>query len=134
MRQRSIVISACASSVGDSYCSLVWGAKLAGFTDSRVAASVLLGDDAGLDPDEQVLARWARSVSTSPSDTTAQHIEELRATGRIDRQIFALTLFVAMRAAFACRIVRSHVRLRGTPQQRPARLVEVRQPTRMRPK
>jgi alkylhydroperoxidase family enzyme len=102
MRQRSILISACASSVGDSYCSLVWGAKLASFTDSRVAASVLIGDDAGLDPDEQVLARWARWVSTGPSDTTAQHVEELRASGRTDRQIFALTLFVAMRAAFAC--------------------------------
>jgi len=101
MRQRSILITSCASSIGDSYCSLVWGAKLAGFAGPRAAASVLRGDDADLDPDERVLARWARVVSTRPSDTTEQDVEELRATGLTDQQIFALTLFVTLRAAFA---------------------------------
>ena len=102
MRQRSILVCACAFSIGDSYCSLVWGAKLAGLAGSRVAASVLLGDDAGLDPGDRVLVRWARLVLTRPSETTAQHVEELRAIGLTDQQIFAVTLFVAMRAAFAC--------------------------------
>jgi alkylhydroperoxidase family enzyme len=101
MRQRGVLISACASSIGDSYCSLVWGAKLASFTSPGGAASVLLGDDGDLDPGEKVLARWARLVCTRANDTTAEDVEELRATGLTDQQIFALTLFIALRAAFS---------------------------------
>lgn len=101
MRQRSLLVSACASSVGDSYCSLAWGSKLAGFVGPETSASVLRGDDADLDPGERVLSRWARLVATHPNDTTAADVEELRACGFSDQQIFALTLFVALRAAFA---------------------------------
>jgi alkylhydroperoxidase family enzyme len=101
VRQRSVLISACAASIRDSYCSLVWGAHLADFAGPPAAASVLMGDDSGLEAEEKVLARWARVVATRPNDTTEDDVDELRATGRTDRQIFALTLFVALRAAFA---------------------------------
>jgi len=101
MRQRSVLISACAASIRDSYCSLVWGDKLAGFTGAPAAASVLRGDDSDLNANEKVLARWARVVSTRPNDTTVDDVDELRAIGLSDQQIFALTLFVALRAAFA---------------------------------
>lgn len=80
---------------------LVWGSKLAGFAGAPAAASVLLGDDSDLDPGEKVIARWARVVSTRPNDTTEDGVDELRATHLTDQQIFALTLFVALRSAFA---------------------------------
>lgn len=100
-RQRAVVVSACASAVGDSYCSLVWGTKLAGFVGPDAAAAVLLADDQGLDRHERVLADWARTVVTDPSSSTAEDVERLRAIGLSERQILALTLFVALRAAFA---------------------------------
>src|SRR6266542_2808336 len=45
-RQRGILVVACASALGDAYCSLAWGKKLAGVTGAGVAGSVLRGDDA----------------------------------------------------------------------------------------
>src|SRR5580658_2336200 len=47
-RQRGVLVAACASTLGDSYCSLAWGTKLAGVSDPEVAAAVLRGDDDGL--------------------------------------------------------------------------------------
>jgi alkylhydroperoxidase family enzyme len=88
IRQRSVLISACAASIRDSYCSLVWGAKLAGFAGAPTAASVLSGDDSDLDAEEKVLARWARMVSTRPNDTTEDDVDELRATGLTDHVLF----------------------------------------------
>ncbi|HKY13947.1 MAG TPA: hypothetical protein VJM33_03410 [Microthrixaceae bacterium] len=56
VRQRAVLISACASTLGDSYCALAWGTKLAVTVDPSVVAEVLGGDDGGLPPDEQALA------------------------------------------------------------------------------
>ncbi len=66
-RQRGILVTACASSLGDSYCSLAWGTKLSGEMDAEAVAGVLRGDDAGLDPAERALARWARQVARDPN-------------------------------------------------------------------
>lgn len=49
LRQRGILVAACASALGDSYCSLAWGTKLAGKASPEVAAGVLAGVDDGLD-------------------------------------------------------------------------------------
>ncbi len=65
VRQRGIVIAACASTLGDSYCALAWGAKLAEAADEPTASGVLRG------------------------------------TGFGDEQIFAITVFVALRLAFS---------------------------------
>jgi SAM-dependent methyltransferase/alkylhydroperoxidase family enzyme len=100
-RQRGILVAACASALGDSYCSLAWGNKLAGEAGAEVAAGVLRGDDGGLDPAEQALARWARQVARDPSGTGAADVDALRAAGYDDDQIFAITLFVAIRIAFS---------------------------------
>src|SRR5437764_7655555 len=70
-RQRGILISACASALGDSYCSLAWGSRLAGETDPETASGVLTGDDGKLTPAEQALAGWARMVARGPSATSA---------------------------------------------------------------
>mgnify|MGYP001793013109 CR=1 FL=1 len=100
-RQRGILVTACAASLGDSYCSLAWGGKLAGATDPETAASVLLGSDERLDAAERALAAWARKVARDPNATTAADVRTLRDVGFDDRQIFAITLYVALRIAFS---------------------------------
>jgi len=101
-RQRAILIASCASTLGDSYCSLVWGGKLADATAAEVAAAVLRGDDDALDDgSERALARWARLLAGDPNSTTAADVQELRAAGFDEAQIFALTVYAALRIAFS---------------------------------
>jgi uncharacterized peroxidase-related enzyme len=100
-RQRSVLVSACASAMGDAYCSLAWGGRLAEAAGADAAAGVLQGDDARLDPSEQALARWARQVARDPNATTLGEVDALRRAGFDDAQIFAVTCFVALRIAFS---------------------------------
>jgi len=100
-RQRGVLISACASTLGDSYCSLAWGSRLAREAGADVAGAVLQGDDGGLDAAEEALAGWARRVARDPNGTQASDVQALRDAGYDDGQIFAITLFVALRLAFS---------------------------------
>ncbi len=100
-RERGILVVACASALGDSYCSLAWGKRLAGIAGADVAGSVLRGDDDRLDATEQSLARWARKITRHPNTTGAHDVQPLRDAGYDDGQIFAITAFVALRIAFA---------------------------------
>ena len=101
LRERAVLVSACVSTLGDAYCSLAWGTRLAGETSADVAAAVIRGEDTGLTPAEQALAAWARRVVRAPNATTASDVDELRAAGYDDGQIVAITVFVALRLAFA---------------------------------
>ncbi len=100
-RERGILVTACASTRGDSYCSLAWGGKLAGEAGDDVAAAVLRGDDAALEPAERVLARWARQVVRDPNATRVDDVAALRDAGYDDARIVAITVFVALRLAFS---------------------------------
>jgi uncharacterized peroxidase-related enzyme len=100
-RQRGILVTAAASALGDSYCSLAWGGKLAKRSDAAVAAGVLNGSDAGLSDQEKAMAAWARKVARDPNATTPADIQALRDSGLDDSQIFAITAFVALRLAFS---------------------------------
>jgi uncharacterized peroxidase-related enzyme len=100
-RERGILVTACASTLGDAYCSLAWGTKLAAKADPETAAGVLRGDDERLGPDERAMARWARKVASDPNHTTALDIQELRDVGLSDARIFAITVYVALRLAFS---------------------------------
>jgi alkylhydroperoxidase family enzyme len=100
-RQRGILVAACASTLGDSYCSLAWGSKLAGASDPDLAAAVLRGSDEGLNDEERGLASWARKVAGDPNHTTSEDVGTLRLLGFSDSQIFAITVFVALRLAFS---------------------------------
>ncbi len=100
-RQRGIPVTAAASALGDSCCSLAWGGKLATSSDAAVAAGVLKGRDAGLTDQEKAIAAWARKVATDPNATTPADIQALRGSGLDDGQIFAITAFVALRLAYA---------------------------------
>ncbi len=66
-----------------------------------MAAAVVNGDDGQLTPAEQALAGWARAVVADPSSTTTDDLAPLRAAGLDDRQIFAVTAYVALRVAFS---------------------------------
>ena len=100
-RQRGILVTAAASALGDSYCSLAWGAKLGKASDAAVAAGVLSGSDAELTDQEKAVAAWARKIATDPNATTQDDIQALRDSGLDDGQIFAITAFVALRLAFS---------------------------------
>lgn len=99
--QRSVLVTAAASALGDAYCSLAWGSKLAEAAGPAVAAAVIGGSDEGLDAVGQALARWARLMATDPNSTTTDDVEALREVGFVDSQIFAITAFAALRLAFS---------------------------------
>ena len=103
LRQRAVLVTAAASTLGDSYCSLAWGNKLSAELGSEVAATVLRGADDGLDPGEQALAQWARAVAADPNAIEASDVQSLRDAGFDEVQIFAITTFVALRLAFSTR-------------------------------
>jgi uncharacterized peroxidase-related enzyme len=100
-RQRGILVTAAASALGDSYCSLAWGGKLATASEAALAAGVLNGSDAALTVQEKAMAAWARKVVRDPNATTPADIQELRDSGLDDHQIFAITVFAALRLAFS---------------------------------
>jgi uncharacterized peroxidase-related enzyme len=100
-RQRGILVTAAASALGDSYCSLAWGGKLGQACDAATVAGILSGRDTGLTGQEKAMAAWARKVATDPNATTDADIAALRDAGLDDGQIFAITAFVALRLAFS---------------------------------
>jgi alkylhydroperoxidase family enzyme len=100
-RQRGILITACASTIGDSYCSLAWGKKLADHDGAALPGLVLRGEDDTLEPAERALAAWARSVARDPNGIGAADVQAMRDAGFDDGQIFAITTFVALRIAFS---------------------------------
>ncbi len=100
-RDRGILVAACASTLGDSYCSVAWGSKLAKVSDPDIAAGVIRGGDEGLTDEERALASWARKVAKNPNGTTKEDVDALRSAGYSDRQIFAITVFVSLRLAFS---------------------------------
>lgn len=100
---RGVLVCATAGTIGDPYCSLAWGTRLAGDVGAEVAAQVLAGDDTGLDPRAQALAAHARAltgrrpVGPSPDAT----LTALRDNGFSDQQILAVSLYAALRQAFS---------------------------------
>ena len=101
VRQRGILVTACTSTLGDAYCSLAWGNKLAEEAGVDVAGSVLRGDDDALDASERALAAWARRVTRDANSTTPDDLDALREAGFDDAQILAITVFISLRIAFA---------------------------------
>lgn len=99
LRQRAILVSACAAATGDSYCALAWGTRLAARAGADTAAGVLAGDDTGLAAAEQAMAAWARTVVRRSAETTPADLDALRAADFTDEDIFAMTVFVAIRLA-----------------------------------
>ena len=99
--QRALLTSVSAATLGDSYCSLAFGRRLAATGGDVAAVQALTGRAGELLPDDRVLATWARKVVEDPSSTTAADVDALREAGYDDSAIFALTLFVALRVTFS---------------------------------
>jgi alkylhydroperoxidase family enzyme len=101
VRERGILVTACASTLQDSYCSMAWGYKLASVAGADLAAGVLRGVDDDLTDRERALAAWARRLADDPSGTAASDVELLRSAGYDDAQVLAVTAYVALRIAFS---------------------------------
>lgn len=102
-REWAVMVTATASALGDSYCSLAWGPRLARLSDPDTAAEVIGGVErpAALSGREAALAGWSRSLVRDPNATTPTDVERLRAAGLSDREIFEATAFIALRLAFS---------------------------------
>jgi uncharacterized peroxidase-related enzyme len=98
--ERGALVTSCASVLGDSYCALSWGAKLAAVIGADGAAGVLHGDDNALTDRQRALAVWARQVARDANRIGSDDVQQLRDVGFNDAQIFAITLFVAARIMF----------------------------------
>jgi uncharacterized peroxidase-related enzyme len=102
LRERAILVCATAANVGDSYCALAWGTRLASETDPTTAAEVLQRKEASaLTARERALATWAGQVVRQPNAITAEDVDVLRRAGITDEETFNATLFVAFRLAFS---------------------------------
>jgi uncharacterized peroxidase-related enzyme len=101
LAQRAVLVVATASALGDSYCSMAWGKRLADATSPEVAAAVIAGDFDGLDPVERALARWARLMTTDPNAIAEEDVQALRAAGFGDAQVLAIGTYVGLRLAFS---------------------------------
>ena len=101
-RERAILVCATAANVGDSYCALAWGTRLASEIDPTTAAEVLQRKEApALTAREKALATWAGQVVREPNAITAADVDRLRGAGITDEEIFNATVFVAFRLAFS---------------------------------
>ncbi|HET9343948.1 MAG TPA: hypothetical protein VFO25_13650 [Candidatus Eremiobacteraceae bacterium] len=101
-RERALIVSAAVSELGDSYCSIAWGTKLASLTSDRDAALVIADrDPESLTTREKALTKWVRVTVRDPNSTTKADVEELRSAGLNDREIFEATLLAAYRLAFS---------------------------------
>lgn len=101
MRDRAVVITAVAVSLGDAYCALVWGDLLTEMAGELVARDVLRGEFDRLPDRDRLIAGWARRVTVDPNATVAEDVAQLRRLGMSDTQILALSTFAALRRAFA---------------------------------
>ncbi len=101
-REIALLVCTTARVLGDSYCSLAWGSKLAELAGPALAAEILRGADAdALSLREQALKLWAEQVVRNPNGATPQQIDKLRMGGLNDREIFEATVHVALRLAFS---------------------------------
>lgn len=102
LRERAVLVCATAATLGDAYCALAWGNRLAQLSDARDAGALLRGEPvAALSQRETALASWARAVTRDPNGTTARDVQQLRDAGLDEREIFQATAFVAFRQAFS---------------------------------
>lgn len=101
-RDLSVLVSATAAAIGDSYCALAWGTTLAREASAPVASAVLKNQRPELlDTRDRALAEWARKVARDPNGTLATDVSDLREAGLTEREIVEATIFVAFRIAFS---------------------------------
>jgi uncharacterized peroxidase-related enzyme len=100
-REVAVLVAATASKLGDSYCSLAWGGKLADASDEATAVDVLGGGNSGLSAREAALNAWARKLVADPNGTTDADVQGLRDAGFSEREIFEATAWIGLRLGFS---------------------------------
>jgi uncharacterized peroxidase-related enzyme len=100
-REVAVMVASTASALGDSYCSLAWGEKLADVSDGETAANVIQGMDTGLSEREAALAAWSRAIVDDPNAMTEIGVERLREAGLTEREIFEATAWIGLRLGFS---------------------------------
>lgn len=101
-RELALLVCTGARALGDSYCAIAWGSRLATLADPAFAADLLRGvEPAALTGRERALRRWAEQLVQEPNGTRVQDVAALRAAGLSDREVFEATVFVALRLAFS---------------------------------
>jgi uncharacterized peroxidase-related enzyme len=102
-RDLGVMVCATAATIGDSYCALSWGQKLALEAGAPVAAAVLQDDMASgsLTARDRALAAWARCEAADANAVTRADVDALRAAGFSEREVFEAALYVALRIAFS---------------------------------
>jgi uncharacterized peroxidase-related enzyme len=101
-REQAVIVTATAAAMGDSYCALAWGSRLAHLAGDETAAGVIAGEQpAELSEREAALAEWCHAVVADPTATTGDQVDALRSAGLDDREIFEATLLLGLRLAFS---------------------------------
>jgi uncharacterized peroxidase-related enzyme len=104
LTSREIALLGCttARALGDPYCSLAWGKRLAGLRGAAAVAEVLRGMDPSASTAREIaLRRWAEQIVDDPGSATALDVEKLRIAGLSDQEVFEATVHVAFRIAFS---------------------------------
>jgi uncharacterized peroxidase-related enzyme len=101
-RELAVTLCAAVSSLGDSYCALAWGNKLASLAGPSIAGAVLSASSSdAMTARERALTTWARKVVNNPNETCPADVDELRIAGLSEKEIFEATVFIAFRLAFS---------------------------------
>jgi uncharacterized peroxidase-related enzyme len=101
-RELGVLVCATAASLGDSYCALAWGKRLADTSDPPTAAAVLrAAQSPAMTARDRALSDWARRVAGDPNATTREDVGALRTAGLSEQEIFEATVFIAFRLAFS---------------------------------
>jgi alkylhydroperoxidase family enzyme len=101
-REVALLVCATARALGDPYCSLAWGTRLAGLRGAAAVAEILRGMDPPASTAREVaLRQWVGRIVSDPNSASAMDIQLMRIAGLSDREIFEATVHVAFRLAFS---------------------------------
>lgn len=102
-RQRYLIVLASSGARDSSYCVLAWRAKFPRLLPDATVSAVVDGqvEAPGLSEPERALVAWVRRCVESPAATSAADVEVLRQATFSEREIFAFTVFAALRMAFS---------------------------------
>ena len=101
-RRFELVTVAAATAVRSTYCSLAHGKALTQFFSSdEVVRIVADDDDTPLDGAERIMFQFARKVARNAASVTAGDVEQLKACGFTDAEIFDISAAATARTFFA---------------------------------
>lgn len=102
-RRYELATMGAAITLRSSYCSLAHGEKLLGLgsSEEEVRSLVAPGFGEELTPDEAAVVRYAAKVTRDASSVTQEDIDDLRAHGFTDAEIFDVAAAAAARCFFS---------------------------------